>query len=150
MPKTDAARPTNKVEAMSLLRLAFWLALIVLLLPTDAQQQARLSNSATTAMERVTTFCDRNSRTCSVGGELWATFLKKAEFGLRLVGDLLGAGGRQVPEPRRPLPPRERRSGKGEPRGTLPPPDLYHPPAPYYPSDLYQPPWRGPPRYGGG
>ena len=124
---------------MSLLRLAFWLALIVLLLPTDAQKQARLSSFATTALERVTTFCDRNGRTCAIGGEFWATFLKKAEFGVRLVGDLLGAGGRQVPEPRPPpFPPREKRSGKADPRGTLSPSDLYHPP------------WRGPPRYGGG
>jgi hypothetical protein len=121
---------------MSLLRLAFWLALIVMLLPTDPQQQARLSNVATTAMGRATTFCDRNGRTCAMGGEIWATFLKKAEFGVRLVGDLLGAGGRQAPEPRPP--PRERRSGKTDPHGTLPPTDLYHPP------------WRGPLRYGGG
>jgi hypothetical protein len=123
---------------MSLLRLAFWLALIVLLLPTDPQQQARLSNVATTAMGRATTFCDRNGRTCAIGGGIWATFLKKAEFGLRLVGDLLGAGGRQSPEPRRPPPPREKRSGKADSRGTL------------WPSELDHPPWRGPPRYGGG
>ena len=41
---------------MSLLRLAFWLALLVLLLPTDAQQQARFSHFANNAFERLTTF----------------------------------------------------------------------------------------------
>jgi hypothetical protein len=133
---------------MSLLRLAFWLALIVLLLPTDAQQQARFSNFANNALQRLTTFCDRNDRTCSVGEQLWSTFLKKAEFGIRLVGDLLGAGGRQVPQPGPRQGPgvgpwpapggppgvRDRRTGRPDPRGTL------------SPSDLYQPPWRGPAR----
>jgi hypothetical protein len=127
---------------MSLLRLAFWLALLVLLLPTDAQQQARFSNFANTAMERFTTFCDRNDRTCSVGSQVWSTFLRKAEFGIRLVGDLLGAGGRQAPQvsegaPPPPGPARDRRAGKADPRGTLAPPDHY------------RPPWRGPARAGG-
>jgi hypothetical protein len=124
---------------MSLLRLAFWLALIVLLLPTDAQQQARFSSFATAAMQRVGGFCDRNARTCGVGEQAWDTFLKKAEFGVRLVGDLLGTGGGQQPDFR----PTDKRIGKIDPRmmdprlnqrGTL------------SPSDLYQPPWRPPPR----
>jgi hypothetical protein len=126
---------------MSLLRLAFWLALLVLLLPTDAQQQARFSNFANNAFERLTTFCDRNGTTCAVGSQVWATFLKKAEFGVRLVADLLGAGGRQLPpEATAPAPgsardpARDRRPGRSDARGTLSPPDLY------------QPPWRGPVR----
>ena len=117
---------------MSILRLAFWLALIVLLLPTDAQQQTRFSNFANTAMERVATFCDRNGKTCAVGGEVWATFLRKAEFGVRLVGDLLGTGGRQVPDSAPPAP--AKRVGSGDPRAAPPP------------AGVYQPPWRPPAR----
>lgn len=114
---------------MSLLRLAFWLALVVLLLPTDAQQQARLSRFANTAMERIATFCDRNAKSCDVAAEVWATFLRKAEFGIRLVGDLLGSGGRQD------LPPAPgKRAGKLDRRGTVPP------------SHSYRPPWRDPGR----
>ena len=90
---------------MSLLRLAFWLALLVLLLPTDAAQQARFTSFASSALERLTTFCDRNAKSCDVGAAAWATFLRKAEFGMRLVGDLIGAGGRQSPEPSPDLPP---------------------------------------------
>lgn len=129
---------------MSLIRLAFWLGLLVLLLPTDAQQQARFSNFAGNAMDRVGTFCDRNGRTCAAGSEVWANFLRKAEFGVRLVGDLLGAGGRRPVEPypqgappavsqrMPPALPYDRRTGNpyGTPR----------------PSDLYQPPWRAPGR----
>jgi hypothetical protein len=136
---------------MSLLRLAFWLALLVLLLPTDEAQQARLISFATTALERLSTFCDRNARTCDAAAAAWGTFLRKAEFGVRLVGDLLGAGGRQRPDtgpdapPDMPPPPEKRldrrldkrldkRLGKADPRGTL------------SPSDLYDPPWRAPKR----
>lgn len=152
---------------MSLLRLAFWLALIVMLLPTDVQQQARFANFANQAMGRMGTFCDRNGRTCDVGSEAWATFVRKAEFGMRLIGDLLGVGGRQqaADYPARP-PAAERRPVRGYPRGTLAPPDYYPPPPyqrpyrqpvpyqqppPYEPPPYYQPPWRGPqrPYYGG-
>jgi len=116
-----------------LLRLAFWLAVVVFLLPSDAQQQARLYATATTAMERITTFCDRNAKSCVVGAEAWANFVKKAEFALRLVGDLLG--GR--PGPDVVPPPQDKRGAvKTEPR--LAPPDLY------------QPSWRGPARRAGG
>ena len=123
---------------MSLLRLAFWLALLVLLLPTDAGQQARFTSFASSALERLTTFCDRNAKSCDVGAAAWATFLRKAEFAVRLVGDLIGAGGRQRPEqsPDMPPPAYDKRPGKrlGKADGTL------------SPSDLYQPPWRGPKR----
>ena len=72
---------------MFFIKLAFWLGVAVLLLPTDAQQQARLYTTATSAVERATTFCDRNPATCTTAASAWATFLKKAEFGARLVGD---------------------------------------------------------------
>ena len=116
---------------MSLLRLAFWLALLVLLLPTDAVQQARFTSFASSALERLSTFCDRNGTTCNVGAAAWATFVRKAEFGVRLVGDLLGAGGRQNPIA---APPSNKRVGKADQRGTL------------SPDDGYYPPWRGPKR----
>jgi hypothetical protein len=121
------------------MRLAFWLALLILLLPTDAAQQARLSNFANAARERFTSFCDRNDRTCSAGGDFWSTFLRKAEFGIRLVGDLLSAGGRRAPAPEwapnTAPPPPDQRTGR-DPRGT--------------PSEAYRPPWRGYGRPGGG
>ena len=47
---------------MFFIKLAFWLGVIVLLMPTDAQQQARLYTTATAAVERATTFCDRNAK----------------------------------------------------------------------------------------
>ena len=70
----------------------------MLLLPTDAQQQARLYTTAVSAVERATTFCDRNPATCTTAASAWATFLKKAEFGARLVGDMISSSGRQAPD----------------------------------------------------
>ena len=114
---------------MFFIKLAFWIGVAVLLLPTDAQQQARLYTTAVSAVERATTFCDRNPATCTTAASAWATFLKKAEFGARLVGDLLSSGGRQAP-PDASQPLRQNTSAP-EPRGTLSSMDM-------------QPAWRGP------
>jgi hypothetical protein len=114
---------------MFFIRVAFWLGVVVLLLPTDEQQQGRLYRTATTAVERATTFCDRNAKTCATAADAWSTFLKKAEFGARLAGDLLGAGKRQDADGPHPV----SADGKADQRGTLSRTDL-------------QPTWRGPGR----
>jgi hypothetical protein len=114
-----------------LLRLAFWLAVVVFMLPSDPQQQARLRATVMSIMGRATAFCDRNDRTCAAGGEAWATFLRKAEFGMRLVGDLIGGGG---PQPDWGPPPPDRR-WNGRPDRRPPPP---------VPPGFHQPPWGGP------
>lgn len=117
---------------MFLLRVAFWLTVVVFLLPSDPQQQARLHAALTGAIERAGGFCDRNTSTCMAGGEAWVAFLRKAEFGLRLVGDLVG-GGRTLPDAG-PPPDYRRGPGRTDPRGPRLPP--------------YQPSWRG--GHGGG
>ena len=80
---------------MVLIRPAFWLGLVVLLLPTDERQQAKLYGTAVSTVERVTTFCDRNAQLCSASVDFWGTFLRKAEFGARVVGDLITSSGRK-------------------------------------------------------
>jgi hypothetical protein len=77
---------------MFLIRLAFWVGLAILLLPSDERQQERLYATAVATVERAATFCDRNARVCAAAGELWATFLKKAEFGARMAINIAGAG----------------------------------------------------------
>jgi hypothetical protein len=114
---------------MSLLRLAFWLAVLVFLLPSDPQQQARLHAIVMSALGRVNTYCDPSDRTCGAGGEIWATFVRKAEFGLRLIGDIVG-GAR--PPSHGPPPPDNRWNGRADPR------------RPRSPQDTYPPSWRGP------
>ena len=115
---------------MFFIRVAFWLGLVVLLLPTDERQQARVYGTAVATVERVTTFCDRNAPACAAGAEIWATFVKKAEFGARMAIDLASSGGRkdEDPAPARVQPSSAR--PKLEPRlptaarGTLTPADL--------------------------
>jgi hypothetical protein len=112
---------------MSLLRLAFWLAILVLLLPSDPQQQARLHAIVMSALGRVNTYCDPNDRACGAGGsDLWVTFVKKARFGLRLIGDII-SGVRQPPPG--PPPDDDRRwNGRPDPRRPRVPPEPDHPP----------------------
>jgi len=119
---------------MFLIRLAFWLGLLVLLLPTDERQQTRFYTTALAAFERATTFCERNAQACAVAAQLWATFLKKAEFGARMAVDLVSSGGRSEEGASQPLRTEPARSPahprlKAEPklpgdRGTLSPADL--------------------------
>lgn len=73
---------------MFLIRTAFWLALVVVLLPTDAKQQEKLYSSLSRAAYDAATFCDRNADLCRRGAEHWATFRSKLEFGARMAIDL--------------------------------------------------------------
>ena len=74
---------------MSLLRTAFILAAVVMLLPTDEKKQQEVVGVAGAAVERTVTFCERNPGTCAAGRELWGTFLRKAEFGMELASKLV-------------------------------------------------------------
>ena len=74
---------------MTLLRTAFLLSLVVLLLPTDPRQQEKLYNTASDAATHAATFCDRNRSVCVRSAEYWGTFKQKLEFGGRLAIDLV-------------------------------------------------------------
>jgi hypothetical protein len=72
-----------------LIKLAFWLGVAVLLMPSDKEQQARLYMQASHTVERVATFCDRNAETCAKAKVYWAEFQKKAEFAGRMALDII-------------------------------------------------------------
>jgi len=126
---------------MFLIRLAFWLGLAVLLLPTDERQQARLYGTAVATVERVSTFCDRHAKVCSGSTEMWATFVKKAEFGARLAVDLVSNAGSKGEEAQPLVQPAAAR-GRSEARLSAPARNTLTP------SDL-APVWRNPQRAGG-
>lgn len=115
---------------MFLIRVGFWVGLAVLLLPTDERQQARLYGTAVATVERISTFCDRNAQACAAGAELWATFVKKAEFGARMAIDLVSASGHKDEDAAAPRSQPASAKSKPElkpasaPRGTLTPADL--------------------------
>jgi hypothetical protein len=82
---------------MFLIRTAFWLGLVVLVLPTDERQQAKVMAQAAAALHWTQTFCDRNAQTCSTSQELWTTFTKKAQFGFELAANMIRDWNRQDP-----------------------------------------------------
>jgi hypothetical protein len=73
---------------MFLIRMAFWVGLIVFLLPSDKERQAQLYKTATETVHRAMTFCDRNAALCEQGAKHWAVFRTKLEFGTKLVFDM--------------------------------------------------------------
>jgi hypothetical protein len=70
---------------MFLIRTAFWLMIIILLLPTDEGQQSKVYGTAEAAVKDVATFCDRNPDTCTTGRDAFEVLVHKAEFGARLL-----------------------------------------------------------------
>jgi len=73
-----------------LIRTAFWLMIIVLLLPTDQQQRSEVYGTAqAAAVHDVATFCDRNPETCARGKDAFSVFVQKAQFGARMLMDLI-------------------------------------------------------------
>lgn len=70
---------------MFLIRTAFWLGIIILLLPTDSKQQGEVYGTAQAAVKDVTGFCDRNPDACANGKDVFQMFVQKAEFGFEML-----------------------------------------------------------------
>lgn len=88
---------------MFLIRSAFWLAVVVAVLPSDPKDQAQLYQTASSAMHRAATFCDRNEAICTEAQRHFTTFKGKLAIAGRMAGDLINerlAGAEQpVAEP---------------------------------------------------
>jgi len=90
-----------------LLRTAFWLMIIVLLLPTDERQRSEVYGTAQAAVHDLATFCDRNPETCAKGKDAFGVLVQKAQFGARMLIDLIngtksageGEGGTGLQDP---------------------------------------------------
>ena len=59
-----------------LLRTAFWLMIIVLLLPTDERQRSEVYGTAQAAVHDLATFCDRNPETCAKGKDAFGVLVQ--------------------------------------------------------------------------
>lgn len=115
---------------MGLLRVAFGVGLVVLLLPSDEGQQQRLYQNAAYAVERTTTFCERNARTCDSASSAWGVFVRKLEFGAKLVYDMATSTSREEAQS-----PRYEPATYEQPQGQRTPP-----PARYAPQHRYEDP----------
>jgi uncharacterized protein DUF5330 len=74
---------------MFLVRTAFWLVVLVLLLPTDKDQQNQIYGTAQTAVSDVAGFCDRNPQTCATSQEAFAVLVQKAQYGAGMLMELV-------------------------------------------------------------
>ena len=85
---------------MFLIRTAFWLTIVVLLLPTDERQQSQIYGTAKAAVQDVTGFCGRNPETCAKSKDVFHVFVQKAQFGARmLMGFMDNSQAEPTPEP---------------------------------------------------
>ncbi|WP_237154861.1 DUF5330 domain-containing protein [Oryzibacter oryziterrae] len=87
---------------MFLIRTAFWLSVVIMLIPVDqdAARQSRAGNeqpigaleaasAAQEALNDVSGFCGRNPAACSIGERVGTTFMLKARTGARIVSDFI-------------------------------------------------------------
>jgi len=81
-----------------LLRMAFWLGLVLILLPTDSSQREPATSEVDTAdavsaasatVEDVRGFCRRQPGACTVGSQVATAIGYKAQAGAKMLYDLL-------------------------------------------------------------
>jgi hypothetical protein len=128
---------------MFLLKLAFWLGLVILLLPAERTQRAGPApqigaadavSAATAAVSDLRQFCARQAEACAVGSQAAHAFGEKAQAGAKLLYEFLSERlGPKASAAASKSPERPAQSGKAKPsQHTLTPSDL-------------APAWRGPP-----
>jgi len=74
---------------MVLVRVAFWLALIIIILPTNAQDQQNVYGLMKATFDDIRTFCVRHSQECKQGRSMFRTIADKMVFGGNLFIDML-------------------------------------------------------------
>jgi hypothetical protein len=72
-----------------LIKTAFWLTILLLLIPTDGQQSNQVYGTAEAAVKDLASFCDRNPETCITGKNAFDMLAQKAEFGARMLMDFV-------------------------------------------------------------
>lgn len=81
-----------------LLRVAFWLSIVLVLLPSGAYQPktqapgigaAEAVGAASAALSDMSNFCERQPGACEVGGHAAVAFGQRAQAGARYLFDLL-------------------------------------------------------------
>lgn len=145
-------RPTTAISAVGnvglmffLLRMAFWLGLVLVLLPTGAHQATPTSDVKATAalsaasatVHDVRGFCTREPNACTVGSEIATAIGYRAKAGAKMLYTLLSealaptdGGSRAGDAPAKAV--TDRPALERVPQNTLTPADL-------------APAWRGPP-----
>jgi hypothetical protein len=99
MEAADKPRERRDGDMRFLIKVAFWLTIVVLLLPADSAKQGQATQvgalealgAAQAAVEDASGFCARNPDACEVGSQAFQTFGEKAQHGARLLYEFLSA-----------------------------------------------------------
>jgi hypothetical protein len=73
---------------MFIIRTAFWLGIVVLVMPSDPAQQKQISDAARNGIAQASTLCDRHATVCRHASVAWTGFKAKAETAGRMVFNL--------------------------------------------------------------
>ncbi len=76
---------------MFLLRLIFWGALILMLLPSSQEDKQVLYGAAERTAQDFASFCDRNPQVCETVGNAAGTLLQKIQVGAGMMRDAVDA-----------------------------------------------------------
>jgi len=74
---------------MFFIRTAFWLTILILLLPANQEQQKEVYGTAEAAVKDLSNFCYRNPVVCLQTKTAFDTFTQKAQFGANMVMDFV-------------------------------------------------------------
>ena len=149
---------SNRVKGsvMFLIRIVFWLSVVILLLPAEdtssnAQASAqtdtylnasRFIDAARTTASDIAGLCERSPQVCDTGEAAFDTFLRKARYGAKLVFELISG-----PQDSPAAPAMDWQGGKTARAATIAPVGYYTmaPPSQntLQPADLV-PDWSGP------
>ncbi len=74
---------------MFIVRTVFWLAIIILLLPANEQQQREVYGTAEAAVSDLSNFCIRKPIVCMQSKSAFDTFTQKVQFSAKMVMDFV-------------------------------------------------------------
>jgi hypothetical protein len=86
---------------MFFLKIAFWVVIIILLLPNNSREKNEFYGAAQRSINEISTFCTRNTDVCEKSTSFVGTLRQKFVTTGELVGEVVN-GREQTVEPRRP------------------------------------------------
>ncbi len=84
---------------MFLIRSAFWISLVLLLLPSGQQDQKNVFGIVKATYSDIQSFCDRNRETCSQGRSIIDKLAEKAKFGAHILINIVRGDNRLGDQP---------------------------------------------------